>query len=74
MPTNGRFLLFRRVLAIALLGAGVCGLFSACSTVYPPTYTDAELKVQCERRGGWWRGSLIAGYCEYQTASVSQSP
>jgi hypothetical protein len=52
----------------------MCGLFSACSTVYPPTYTDAELKAQCERRGGWWRGSLIAGYCEYQSASVSQNP
>ena len=76
MPTNGRpmSLLFRRVLAIALLGAGVCGVFSACSTVHPPTYTDAELQAQCERRGGWWRGSLIPGYCEYQTASVSQSP
>ena len=73
MPTNVRSLLFRRVLAIALLGAGVCGLFSACSTVHAPTYTDAELQAQCERRGGWWRGSLIPGYCEYQTAS-RQSP
>ena len=65
-------LFLRRVLAVALLGAGMCGLFSACSTV-PPTYTDAELQAQCERRGGWWRGSLIPGYCEYQTAS-RQSP
>ena len=75
MPTNGRSLqfLFRRVLAIALLGAGMSGLFSACSTVHPPTYTDAELEAQCVRRGGWWRGSLIPGYCEYQTAS-RQSP
>jgi len=73
MPTNGRFLLFRRLLAIALLGAGMCGLFSACSTVHAPTYTDAELQAQCERRGGWWRGNQIAGYCEYQTAS-RQSP
>ena len=74
MLTNVRSLLFRRMLAIVLLGAGMCGLFSACSTTaYPPTYTDAELKAQCERRGGWWRGSLIAGYCEFQTAS-NQSP
>jgi len=73
MPTNVRSLLFRRMLAIALLGAGVCGLFSACSTVYAPTYSEPELRAQCERRGGWWRGSLIAGYCEYQTAS-RQSP
>ena len=38
-----------------------------------PTYTEAELKAICERRGGWWRGNLIPGYCEYQTA-FSQSP
>jgi hypothetical protein len=37
------------------------------------TYTEAELKAICERRGGWWRGNLIPGYCEYQTA-FSQSP
>jgi hypothetical protein len=63
MPTNDRLksTLFRRALAIALLGAGMCGLFSACSTVHAPTYTDAELQAQCERRGGWWRGSLIPG-------------
>lgn len=59
----------RRVLAIALLGLGAATLFSACSTV-PPTYTDQELKQICERRGGWWRGDLIAGYCEYQLAQT----
>jgi hypothetical protein len=65
----------RRVLAGVLLGAGLCGLFAACSTVpIPPTYTDAELKAICERRGGWWRGGLIPGYCEYQAASLSQAP
>ena len=74
MPTNGRSLPFRRVLAIALLGAGMCGMFSACSTIHPPTYTDAELEAHCVRRGGWWRGSLIAGLCDYQMASISQSP
>ena len=35
-----------------------------------PTYTEDELRVICERRGGWWRGNLIPGYCEYQTASA----
>lgn len=59
----------RRALAIALLGLGAAALFSACSTV-PPTYTDAELKQICERRGGWWRGDLIAGYCEFQLAQT----
>jgi hypothetical protein len=64
----------RRALAIALLVAGACGLLSACATVHPPTYTEAELRAQCERRGGWWRGSLIPGYCEFQAASVGQAP
>jgi hypothetical protein len=65
----------RRVVAVALLGMGVGGAFSACTTVpIPPPYTDEELRAQCERRGGWWRGSLIPGYCEYQSASLSQSP
>jgi hypothetical protein len=63
----------RRALAVALLGAGACGLLSACATV-PPTYTEAELRAQCERRGGWWRGSLIPGYCEFQAASAGQAP
>ena len=65
----------RRILAGLLLGAGVCGLFAACSTVpYPPTYTQAELKADCERRGGWWRGNLIRDYCEFQAASLIESP
>ena len=36
-------------------------------------YTEDELRVICERRGGWWRGNLIPGYCEYQTAA-NQAP
>jgi hypothetical protein len=59
----------RKILLGALLVAATCGLFSACSTMpQGPTYTDAELKAICERRGGWWRGDLIAGFCEYQAA------
>jgi hypothetical protein len=65
----------RRLLAGVVLGAGVCGLFAACSTVpYPPTYTQAELRAICERRGGWWRGNLIPDYCEYQAASLIEAP
>jgi hypothetical protein len=65
----------RRILAGVLLGAGVCGLLPACSTVpYPPTYTQAELKADCERRGGWWRGNYIRDYCEFQAASLIQAP
>jgi hypothetical protein len=53
----------------------VLGLFAGCAGMpTEPTYTDAELKADCQRRGGWWRGELIAGYCEFQSASLSQSP
>ena len=65
----------RRAIVVALLGAAVCGAFSACSTVpIEPPSTDAELQAQCERRGGWWRGSLIPGYCEFQSASLREAP
>ena len=77
MPRNDRptMPVSRRVLAVALLGAGVCGLLGACTTaVIPPAYTDAELEAQCIRRGGWWRGSLIPGYCEFQAASLREAP
>jgi hypothetical protein len=31
----------------------------------PPTYTQQELKVICERRGGWWHDDdLMGGFCE----------
>jgi hypothetical protein len=57
-----------------MLVAGSCGFLTGCSSVaYPPTYTQAELKTICDRRGGWWRGDLIPGYCEYQAASL-QAP
>lgn len=66
---------FRKILLGALLGAVVGGLFSACSSMpQGPTYTEDELRVMCERRGGWWRGSLIPGYCEFQGASLVESP
>jgi hypothetical protein len=35
--------------------------------------TDDELRVIRERRG-WWRGEVIAGYCEFQTASIARAP
>jgi len=66
---------FRRLLTGIFLGAAVCGVLTACSTVpIPPTYTDAELQAMCQRRGGWWRGNLIPGYCEYQSAFFSEAP
>ena len=64
----------RRLVLGALLAAAAGGLVSGCASMpQGPTYTDAELKAICERRGGWWRGNLIPGYCEYQTAS-NQAP
>ena len=64
-----------RLIGSTLLLAATTGLLGGCAG-WPqtPTYTDAELKAICERRGGWWRGDLIAGYCEFQAASLSQSP
>ena len=65
----------RRLLGSALIVAGVGGLLAGCAGLpQGPTYTEAELQVICERRGGWWRGALIAGYCEYQSASLRQAP
>ena len=61
-----------RWLAVALFAAGAGALLGGCSgVVYPPTYTQEELRVICERRGGWWRGNLIPGYCEYQIGRAS---
>ena len=64
----------RRLVLGALLAAAAGGAVTGCASMpQGPTYTEAELKAICERRGGWWRGILIPGYCEYQTA-FSQSP
>ncbi len=60
----------RKILLGVLLVAGAAGLLTACSSMpQGPTYTDDELRAACERRGGWWRGELIAGFCEFQSAS-----
>ena len=64
----------RRLVMGALLAAAAGGALTGCASMpQGPTYTEAELKAMCERRGGWWRGNLIPGYCEYQTA-FNQSP
>jgi hypothetical protein len=64
----------RRLVLGVLLAAAAGGLVTGCASMpQGPTYTEAELKAICERRGGWWRGNLIPCYCEYQTAS-NQSP
>ncbi len=54
---------------------GLCVIFTACTTMSnAPTYTQAELRASCERRGGWWRGNLIPDYCEFQGASLMEAP
>lgn len=61
----------RKILFGVLLGAGACGLFAACSSVpHGSAYTLAELQAACEREGGWWRGSLLPGYCESQSTTM----
>ena len=65
----------RRLIASFVSLAAACLFLVSCSSVaYPPTYTEAELRAMCERRGGWWRGDLIPGYCEYQGAWLMQAP
>ena len=41
-------------------------IFAGCGSVpVPPTYTQDELKVICERHNGWWHpDELVGGYCE----------
>ena len=63
------------VVALLLFAAVASVLLGGCSGVaYPRTYTEEELRIRCEQRGGWWRGALIPGYCEYQAASLIQAP
>ena len=50
-------------LALVLLVAAGCSVTIGT----PSAYTDDELRWECERTGGWWRGNLIARYCEYQS-------
>jgi hypothetical protein len=58
-----------------LLGAA-CALLAGCSGVpIPPTYTQAELKAICERRGGiWYPDDLMGGFCEYRRAELPSLP
>ncbi|HKW93765.1 MAG TPA: hypothetical protein VJX92_17875 [Methylomirabilota bacterium] len=60
----------RKILLATVFAAILAGFFTGCASLpQGPTYTDDELKAICERHGGWWRGNLIAGFCEFQLAS-----
>jgi hypothetical protein len=51
-----------RIVLVALVG-----LAAGCSQApVPRTYSTEELRADCMRTGGWWRGDLIAGLCDYQ--------
>ena len=43
-------------------------LLIGCSSVpIPPTYSQDELRVRCERQRGWWHPNGVrGGYCEYR--------
>jgi hypothetical protein len=53
------------------LGAGLLAsaFLAACATApIPPTYTQAELKAECERHGFWWHpDDLMGGVCEHDS-------
>ena len=42
---------------------------AACTTApIPPTYSQAELKAECERHGFWWHSDeLTGGFCEHDS-------
>jgi hypothetical protein len=46
-----------------------CVILTACATApIPPTYSQDELKADCERHGFWWRpDDLMGGICEHDS-------
>jgi hypothetical protein len=59
-------------LATALLVSLGASLAACGSTPIPPTYTQEEQRLICERQRGWWhRDDLMGGYCEYRTARLA---
>ncbi len=52
---------------VAFLSAGAAACLAGCITgaPIPPTYTQDELKMICERNSGsWYRDALVGGFCE----------
>ncbi len=54
----------------ALLLIGAVTVQAGCSSApIAPTYSQEELKIECERhRGMWHPDDLLGGYCEYRAA------
>jgi hypothetical protein len=59
-----------RTLTAALPLIGALTAQAGCSSApIAPTYSQDELKANCERhRGVWHPDDLMGGYCEYRTA------
>ena len=55
-------LLWIAPMLILLVGASGCA-----TTPIPPTYTQEELRYQCERAGNgvWHPDTLMGGFCEW---------
>jgi len=50
-----------------LIVVAVSLLVGCSSAPIPPTYTQAELKAECDRHRGWWRpDELLGGYCDFR--------
>jgi hypothetical protein len=52
--------------ALIALGLALIVLAGCGGPARAPLYTPEELRVTCERQGGWWRPNILDGYCEYQ--------
>ena len=45
----------------------VVAILTGCGAAIPPTYTQDELKAECDRRRGWWRpDDLRGGFCDFR--------
>ena len=59
-----RTLALTRTAALLLIGAVGCSSVSIA-----PTYSQEELKTNCERHLGMWHpDDLMGGYCEYRAS------
>jgi len=59
----------RRLLAAAAVLIVAAGALTGCAGApIPPTYTQQELKSNCERQNGCWHeDDLRGGFCEYKS-------
>jgi hypothetical protein len=51
------------------VGLSASVALAACATApIAPTYSQAELKAECERHGFWWHpDDLTGGFCEHDS-------